>query len=519
MKKSAKSSLVGSLLIVLLFGFVYFSVFLRDNMPFHEYIPAVNVISAKQAVATGEYHPPEQQPDDYSEKLTKISALNVYDLNLATAEQLEAIDGIGSALAQRIVSYRNEHGRFNSIEELLNVKGIGKAKLAAIRNSLYVEFVAEYYTSFSALDSSAATTSEFTQTVPAALEESTVPKVIYLSDDESFNAEQQKNTFPIELNSATKEELTRIDGVGEALAQRIVDYAHEKGFYSVEDLMNVSGIGEYKYNALKQYVYVDTAKYSSGTGSSSKASGGLTETASVTTTKPAPSLPIELNSATLEELTWLPGVNDTMAVRIIVYAEQYGFYSVDDLLKVSGIGEAKLEKIRPYVYVDTSSLPQKSTVTTATPETTAYKPSLPIELNSATIEELTWLPEIGETTAIKIIVYAQQYGFYSVDDLLNVSGIGKAKLEKIKPYICVDASGLPPKTSETSATTSKPKIVNINTCTKQELLAIDGINEALADNIIITRSKIEVFSCLEELFLVDGMTEKIYCKITPYLCI
>ena len=199
--------------------------------------------------------------------------------------------------------------------------------------------------------------------------------------------------------------------MGEALAQKIVDYAHEKGFYSVEDLMNVSGIGEYKYNALKQYVYVDTAKYSSGTGSSSKASGGLTETASVTTTKPAPSLPIELNSATLEELTWLPGVNDTMAVRIIVYAEQYGFYSVDDLLKVSGIGEAKLEKIRPYVYVDTSSLPQKSTVTTATPETTAYKPSLPIELNSATIEDLTWLPEIGETTAIKIIVYAQQYGF------------------------------------------------------------------------------------------------------------
>jgi competence ComEA-like helix-hairpin-helix protein len=235
--------------------------------------------------------------------------------------------------------------------------------------------------------------------------------------------------------------------------------------------MNVSGIGEYKYNALKQYVYVDADKYSRGTGSSEKTSGRLTETASVTT-KPAPNLPIELNSATLEELTWLPGVNDTMAVRIIVYAEQYGFYSVDDLLNVSGIGEAKLEKIRPYVYVDTSSLPQKSTVTTATPETTAYKPSLPIELNSATIEDLTWLPEIGETTAIKIIVYAQQYGFYSVDDLLNVSGIGKAKLEKIKPYICVDASGLPPKTSETSATTSKPKIVNINTAQSKSCLLL-----------------------------------------------
>jgi competence protein ComEA len=152
--------------------------------------------------------------------------------------------------------------------------------------------------------------------------------------------------------------------------------------------------------------------------------------------------------------------------------------------------------------------------------TAVYTPKLPIELNSATIEELTWLPDIGETTAIKIIVYAQQYGFYSVDDLLNVSGIGKAKLEKIKPYIYVDTSGLPKKpTTETTTVSSKPAIVNINTCTKEELLNIDGINETLADNIISVRSNIGSFSCLEELFLVNGMTETIYSKITPYLCL
>jgi hypothetical protein len=49
------------------------------------------VIFRKTAVAGGRYHPPEQHRRSYSEKLTRISTSNVYDLNLATAEQLELL--------------------------------------------------------------------------------------------------------------------------------------------------------------------------------------------------------------------------------------------------------------------------------------------------------------------------------------------------------------------------------------------------------------------------------------------
>lgn len=51
------------------------------------------------------------------------------DLNVATAEQLEAVPGIGPAMAARIVQYRTEHGPFAAYQDLGNVSGIGPKKL------------------------------------------------------------------------------------------------------------------------------------------------------------------------------------------------------------------------------------------------------------------------------------------------------------------------------------------------------------------------------------------------------
>ncbi len=55
------------------------------------------------------------------------------DLNRATAEQLEAIPGVGPVLAQRIIEYRQANGRFNSVDELLEVRGIGPKRLEQLR--------------------------------------------------------------------------------------------------------------------------------------------------------------------------------------------------------------------------------------------------------------------------------------------------------------------------------------------------------------------------------------------------
>jgi comEA protein len=61
------------------------------------------------------------------------------NLNTATAEQLEAIPGIGPVLAQRIIEYRQTHGRFQSVDELLEVRGIGSKRLENMRPYVVVK--------------------------------------------------------------------------------------------------------------------------------------------------------------------------------------------------------------------------------------------------------------------------------------------------------------------------------------------------------------------------------------------
>jgi competence protein ComEA len=55
-------------------------------------------------------------------------------LGSATLEQLDTLPGIGPVTAQAIIDYRTEHGRFGSVDELLDVKGIGEATLADLRD-------------------------------------------------------------------------------------------------------------------------------------------------------------------------------------------------------------------------------------------------------------------------------------------------------------------------------------------------------------------------------------------------
>jgi competence protein ComEA len=55
-------------------------------------------------------------------------------LNNATAAELEALPGVGPVLAERIVAFRTQNGPFDVVEDLLEVSGIGEAKLAALRD-------------------------------------------------------------------------------------------------------------------------------------------------------------------------------------------------------------------------------------------------------------------------------------------------------------------------------------------------------------------------------------------------
>lgn len=59
-------------------------------------------------------------------------------INLATQEEIEALNGIGPAKAQAIIQYREEHGHFQHIDDLLNVSGIGEKTLEGMKDDIQI---------------------------------------------------------------------------------------------------------------------------------------------------------------------------------------------------------------------------------------------------------------------------------------------------------------------------------------------------------------------------------------------
>lgn len=71
---------------------------------------------------------------------TKISSVNsVININKADKQQLQNIPGVGPSMAERIVNYREENGKFKSVEELKNISGIGEKKFESMKEYICVK--------------------------------------------------------------------------------------------------------------------------------------------------------------------------------------------------------------------------------------------------------------------------------------------------------------------------------------------------------------------------------------------
>jgi competence protein ComEA len=70
------------------------------------------------------------------DEMSPSVATEQFDINTADAVAFDGLPGIGPVLAERIVAYRDEHGPFGVLEDLLDVPGIGESKLAVVRDAL-----------------------------------------------------------------------------------------------------------------------------------------------------------------------------------------------------------------------------------------------------------------------------------------------------------------------------------------------------------------------------------------------
>lgn len=126
---------------------------------------------------------------------------------------------------------------------------------------------------------------------------------------------------------------------------------------------------------------------------------------------------IAVNSASITELVHVPGIGKALAQRIIAYRRLHGeFKSIEEMLNVEGIGNAKLRNLTAYLSVEAAVLP--------------------VNPNTANLEELTRIPGIGKKLAHNIIEYRSNVGkFAQLSDLQKVEGMGKARLLRFSSYL------------------------------------------------------------------------------------
>ncbi len=152
------------------------------------------------------------------------------DVNRADRAELLQLPGVGKNLAGRIEEHRQQHGRFEDVEQLRQVKGIGPARLASLKP--LVEAGPE----------------RGEQTGGEKPERAPAPK--------KTAAKGSDLTQPVDINRATVTELQRLPGVGPKTAERIVEERQKKPFASVDDLRRVPRIGPKTLERLRPLVTV-----------------------------------------------------------------------------------------------------------------------------------------------------------------------------------------------------------------------------------------------------------------------
>jgi competence protein ComEA len=170
--------------------------------------------------------------------------------------------------------------------------------------------------------------------------------------------------FRVDLNRADRVQLLQLPGAGDNVVAGIESYRRQhRGFRDIDELRNIKGIGPALVERWRNLVCVSPLEGDEDAdeppmpqqrvvvrGAKPDSNPTPMHGGGKKTLKPGES--IDINKASLEELQRIPGVGQVTASHIVEARDRKAFTNVNDLLRVAGIKQKTLDKLRPYVRVE-----------------------------------------------------------------------------------------------------------------------------------------------------------------------
>jgi len=171
------------------------------------------------------------------------------DINTATAEELKTLKGIGEVLSERIVKYRDSKGGFQNMEELNDVYGIEDSLYLALGDRIEMSKLAKSVATEDNLQTFASTNNllnEINETFKTEKESVKAKEIVPLN---------------VNINTANKEELMQLNGIGEFRANAIIEHRSKLGgFYQLNQVTEAYSIDDSLYQSILPSLTLGTPK-------------------------------------------------------------------------------------------------------------------------------------------------------------------------------------------------------------------------------------------------------------------
>lgn len=219
------------------------------------------------------------------------------------------------------------------------------------------------------------------------------------------------NPFAFDPNTIDEDGFTKL-GLSTKLIKTIMNYRNKGGkFYKPDDFRKIWGLKQEDADVLVPFITIAS--------SNSSTKNNTYNTTQYT--KPALSK-IDINTATVNDFRQLPGVGN-LAYKIIKYRDKLGgFLSIAQVKETYDVTDSIYNAMLPYLTLQTTAINK-------------------LNINTASDFELGGHPYISKEIAKAIVIYRNQHGnYHSVQDLKKIIFIKKEMVDKIAPYLTVDAN-------------------------------------------------------------------------------